>query len=635
SLPQIIHLPSKTTIVEIPLNAADQPNIFIEAITITDGIIHNVVQMLPIPPEKRQLTVSVDSDKKSYQPGEKVKIKVRVNPNDLNTKISNLAISVYDKSLDAIAPNNNETLAKLVWGSLRYHYQNTFAASSIDSQKLYYQNLPIMPRIAFDYYYPTFHHKRGRNAEMMFTSSAKNSMSAVADMAVNATADNQASQTVRLNFADSAFWQANLQTDANGEASIDFTLPENLTTWKIVVHAVSAGFAVGETQTEITTTKNFITRLHTPRFLVENDQALISATIHNYLPKNQKISTSLQIDKLSIISPQKLFENLTILANSETRLSWLIQAENPGNSEITFLAKSNDVNDGLQQNIPILIHGAEKLQAKCGQLLNHQNNLNFSFHIPQQRNISSTSLTINVSPSLALSMIDAIPFLVKNTNDCAEQTLHRFLPLAIINKMLVDLKIDLPTLAKNHTNLNPQQIGPVRKFNKNNPIFDRETIKKITNENLEKLYQTQNPDGGWSWFFGGKSDPYTTAIILRGLKIANENNIAIIDNVMQNASQFLLNHQNAAIQKRNLPLKNPENVVLLNNLDALIAYVLPFNKKITSQLFLDRANLSNYGKALVALTMHNQPEFNHQMLLLARNINQFVHYDDENHTAFV
>ncbi len=46
---------------------------------------------------------------------------------------------------------------------------------------------------------------------------------------------------IRENFVDTAYWNATLTTDANGQAQIAVTLPDNLTTWRLDVRAVTSG----------------------------------------------------------------------------------------------------------------------------------------------------------------------------------------------------------------------------------------------------------------------------------------------------------------------------------------------------------------------------------------------------------
>ena len=54
--------------------------------------------------------------------------------------------------------------------------------------------------------------------------------------------------SVRREFPDSAYWRANVTTDADGKAQVQVTLPDNLTTWTMDARAVTADTRVGQSQ---------------------------------------------------------------------------------------------------------------------------------------------------------------------------------------------------------------------------------------------------------------------------------------------------------------------------------------------------------------------------------------------------
>ena len=102
--------------------------------------------------------------------------------------------------------------------------------------------------------------------------------------------------TVRQNFADTALWAPQLVTAKDGTATVDVTMPENLTTWKAKVWSLGAGSRVGQGETEVVTTKKLIVRLEAPRFFVENDEVVLSAIVHNYLKTAKKVQVALEMD---------------------------------------------------------------------------------------------------------------------------------------------------------------------------------------------------------------------------------------------------------------------------------------------------------------------------------------------------
>ena len=58
---------------------------------------------------------------------------------------------------------------------------------------------------------------------------------------------------IRSNLADSAVWLTSVKTNEAGEASIDFAMPDNLTTWKLQSWVMGRDTQVGEASVEVIT----------------------------------------------------------------------------------------------------------------------------------------------------------------------------------------------------------------------------------------------------------------------------------------------------------------------------------------------------------------------------------------------
>ena len=54
-----------------------------------------------------------------------------------------------------------------------------------------------------------------------------------------------AEPTIRKDFKDTAFWQPDVVTGADGKATVEVKLPDNLTTWRATARAVTADTRVG------------------------------------------------------------------------------------------------------------------------------------------------------------------------------------------------------------------------------------------------------------------------------------------------------------------------------------------------------------------------------------------------------
>ena len=86
---------------------------------------------------------------------------------------------------------------------------------------------------------------------------------------------------LRSNFSETAFWQPQLLTAADGSASIEFTVPDSVTSWKVFVHAVTKDLRGGSVDAETKTVKDLMVRPYVPRFLREGDRAEIKVVVNN------------------------------------------------------------------------------------------------------------------------------------------------------------------------------------------------------------------------------------------------------------------------------------------------------------------------------------------------------------------
>ena len=66
----------------------------------------------------------------------------------------------------------------------------------------------------------------------------------LADFKNNESTD-YAEPTIRKEFKDTAFWQPDVVTGGDGKATVEFNLPDNLTTWRATARAVTADTKVG------------------------------------------------------------------------------------------------------------------------------------------------------------------------------------------------------------------------------------------------------------------------------------------------------------------------------------------------------------------------------------------------------
>src|SRR5262249_14808031 len=193
-----------------------------------------------------------------------------------------------------------------------------------------------------------------------------------------------------------------------------------------------------------------------------------------------------------------------------------------------------------------------------------QDSASINLTVPAERRINDSRLEVRYSPTLAGAMVDALPYMVEYPYGCTEQTLNRFLPTVVTLRTLQRMNLDLKAIRDKRTNLNSQEIGDAKERAKGwkrfpaNPVFDEQEVIAMAKAGVLALQNMQCADGGWGWFsgYGEHSWPHTTAVVVHGLQVARENDIALLPNVLERGVEWLKNYQAQEIRKiQNAPSK--------------------------------------------------------------------------------
>ncbi|HEX2948753.1 MAG TPA: alpha-2-macroglobulin family protein, partial [Armatimonadota bacterium] len=690
--PKVLHLEGKVAVEEIPVTKKDMPNFFVEAVTVSDGKVYSEVREIVVPPEKRVLNVDVVPSAQEYKPGEKAKVTVKLT--DINGKPyqGSTVVSLYDKSVEYISGGSNvPDIKEFFWKWRRSHRPTTESSllkggtnivkpgeDSMDILGIFGDSIPDETRensfsVTSHGAMPMMMMKNARalpQAAMapMGSAGARGPAGPAGEMMMDAAVaagavDKQAAggaeqplvqPTVRSNFADTALWVAALTTNANGEATVDLTMPENLTTWKAKVWAMGSGTAVGEGAAEVVTRKNLIVRLQAPRFFTQKDEVVISANVHNYLKTAKQVQVALELEGGCLTPLAGDSKTVQVAANGETRVDWRVKVTQPGEATIRVKALTNEESDAMQQTFPVYVHGMLKMDSFSGVIRLDQSTGMVKITVPAERRPEQTRLEVRYSPTLAGAMVDALPYLVDYPYGCTEQTLNRFLPTVLTQHTLLRMGLDLKDIQAKRTNLNAQEIGDdqVRAQDwkrmgmpfgqERNPVFDQATVNDMVLAGLERLESMQCSDGGWGWFsgWGERSYPHTTALVVHGLQLARTNGVALVPNMLERGVQWLKNYQNEQVRLITLYAKTngKEGKPKADAIDAFVYMVLT-DEKIDNQemrgfLYRDRNDLPVYAKCMFGLALNTVGDLAKRDMLI-NNIDQYLVQDDEDQTAYL
>src|SRR5262249_45103615 len=99
---------------------------------------------------------------------------------------------------------------------------------------------------------------------------------------------------MRSNFAETAFFKPHLIAGKDGTATIEFDVPDSVTSWSVWVHAVTRDLRGGSLQKETKSVKELMVRPYVPRFFREEDAASLKVVVNN--AGDKKLSGQVTID---------------------------------------------------------------------------------------------------------------------------------------------------------------------------------------------------------------------------------------------------------------------------------------------------------------------------------------------------
>jgi alpha-2-macroglobulin len=650
---KLVHVTGTTKLIELPIEEKHVPNVFLNAVMINDAEVYMDSKQVVVPPLQHFLSVDVKADREQYQPRDEGTLSIKTRDADGRPVAAEVSLGLFDESINYIQQDYAGDPRPFYYGNKRTEMvqtQTTFNTRAY-AKLLEVEDGRLIDRKEITDYEDDAGRRevRGRydlSAKKMSTMdgvgyaanapvAAAESMS-ISDMtgvagAARAKAPidqlrnegkderplspdappppppgQEPAVQVRSDFRSTIIWQPDIITDADGTATIKVTYPDSLTTWSATARVATSGnqFGIGNATTR--TKQPLIVRLQAPRFFVVGDQVTVSGVINNNTDQPMTVRPSLRAEGLTVGGvivdgkPSKDKEGpVLVKANDEARVDWLVSATVANEAKLKVEARGEKYADAMEKNYSVYEHGVDKFVSRSGKM--RGDGVTIKLDIPQARRPESTTLTVQVAPSMATTMIDALPYLVDYPYGCTEQTMSRFLPAVITAKTLRDLGMKPETaMHKIFGGIEPSTAAQTHPRG----AQDLQQLNKMTSAGLARLYDFQHSDGGWGWWKQGESDHFMTAYVLWGLALAREAGMEIKPDVAARAASFL----DKELVEEELNIDGQTWM-----LHALAAYHASIKRteiggaqvKAFDNLWTKRDKLNAYTRALLALSAHN------------------------------
>lgn len=363
--------------------------------------------------------------------------------------------------------------------------------------------------------------------------------------------------TIRKNFNETAFFLPALHTDAEGNISFSFTMPEALTAWKLqlLAHTKDARFAYA-TQS-VVTQKELMVLPNAPRFLRQGDNMEFTVKISNLSAREMTGQATLTLLNAATLQPvDGWFKNVfpaqyfTAEAGQSTVVRFPMEVPYLYNEAVLYRveARSGSTGDGEEMVLPVLTNRILvtesfplNVRSKNEQSFTWKRFLDKVNATAENETMDHHSLTVEYTTNPAWYAVQALPYLMEYPYDCAEQTWNRLYANALAGK-IANSSPRIRQIFEQWKNSSPEAL--LSNLQKNQELksalleetpwvldakneaqqkqqiallFDLIKMEREAGKALEKLQELQSPNGGFVWFKGGPDDRYMTQYILAGM----------------------------------------------------------------------------------------------------------------------
>ncbi|HUR82817.1 MAG TPA: alpha-2-macroglobulin family protein, partial [Thermoanaerobaculia bacterium] len=296
--------------------------------------------------------------------------------------------------------------------------------------------------------------------------------------------------TLRKDFRVLAFWLGSVVTDAKGKATREITLPESLTTYRIMAVAGDKQSRFGWDNAEIRVNKPLMITAAWPRFMAVGDKAHFGGVVHNTGKTAGKATVSIESLDPSILSFSGGQTIVSVPAGSATEVRFDAEAKAVGNARIRLRVAMGRENDGLEDVIPVRVMVSPETVAAYGEAKPRAEE---KLEIPAGVVPTYGGLQLDLSSTAMVGLGEGARYLVEYPYGCAEQRSSRALGLMLA----ADLgdAFDLPGIDAGHG-------------------------KEVVQTQLVELQKFQCGDGGFSFWPGDcmSTSPYLTSYVVHVLQ---------------------------------------------------------------------------------------------------------------------
>jgi uncharacterized protein YfaS (alpha-2-macroglobulin family) len=317
---------------------------------------------------------------------------------------------------------------------------------------------------------------------------------------------------IRKDFRVLAFWLGSVVTDGKGHAKTDVTLPESLTTYRIMAVAGDKVSRFGWAQNEIRINKPVLLTPTWPRFLAVGDKAYFGAVVHSQLKQPGKATVTIKsLDPSVVEFAPAMTTTIDVAAEGTAEVRFNAEAKAVGSARIQMTVSLNGEKDAFEDSLPVRILAPAETVAAYGEA---KPNAQETLSVPKDVVPSAGGLHVELSSTAMVGLAEGASYLVTYPYGCAEQRSSAAMALMLAGDLGEAFAL---------------------------PGIDAKKAKSTAQQTIYELYKFQCSDGGFAFWAGECSgeSPYMTAQVLHVMQRGEKLKYDVSKDVTKRAYDYL------------------------------------------------------------------------------------------------
>jgi uncharacterized protein YfaS (alpha-2-macroglobulin family) len=236
-----------------------------------------------------------------------------------------------------------------------------------------------------------------------------------------------ATGVLRSRFRPTAFFLGSIATGDDGETVVGAVLPDNVTTFRVMAVAVTAGDRFGAGQAPLLATKPLLARPALPRFLREGDDFMAGVVVNHRFPR--AIAARVGAEATGVRLLDAPWQSLSLGAGRGAEARFHFRAIAGDSAAFRFRAVGEGQQDGVEVHLPIRPANRPVTQSVSGLL---RDTATVEFVLSPGTDPARSRLELGFGTS-ALALVQGYQRRMEvYPYECSEQISSRALPLVVL-----------------------------------------------------------------------------------------------------------------------------------------------------------------------------------------------------------